>query len=72
MTMCQVCITMYIPHSHSVSRLLNRLEFLFELPGRLTKSIEMEAYSTAVKYWHISDAILKRYSHMASFEKVWG
>lgn len=35
-----------------VSRLLKRLEFLFELPGRLEKSIQLGAYEQAVKSAH--------------------
>lgn len=53
-----------------VSRLLHRLEFLFELPPRLNKSIEMKAYAEAVKYYKISDKILQRYGSIASFSKI--
>ena len=53
-----------------VSRLLKRLEFLFELPGRLTKSIEMGAYEQAVRYFRVSVNILSQYSHLKSFADI--
>eukprot|EP00457_Paulinella_chromatophora_P002103 gb/GEZN01002107.1/.p1 GENE.gb/GEZN01002107.1/~~gb/GEZN01002107.1/.p1 ORF type:complete len:856 (+),score=133.20 gb/GEZN01002107.1/:28-2568(+) len=53
-----------------VSRLLKRLEFLFELPGRLKKSIEFGAHGEAVKYWQVSNAILKQHQQIESFEKI--
>ena len=53
-----------------VSRLLKRLEFLFELPGRLTTSIEMGAYEQAVRYFRVSVNILSQYSHLKSFADI--
>lgn len=53
-----------------VSRLLKRLEFLFELPGRLKKSIQMKAHAQAVKYFRVSNSILQQYKHIKSFEKI--
>eukprot|EP00468_Gymnochlora_sp_CCMP2014_P004368 CAMPEP_0167752318 /NCGR_PEP_ID=MMETSP0110_2-20121227/7070_1 /TAXON_ID=629695 /ORGANISM="Gymnochlora sp., Strain CCMP2014" /LENGTH=931 /DNA_ID=CAMNT_0007637917 /DNA_START=9 /DNA_END=2801 /DNA_ORIENTATION=- len=53
-----------------VSRLLQRLQFLFELPHRLNKSIELKAYSQAVKYYKVSHKILNRYKSIASFSKI--
>lgn len=53
-----------------VSKLLKRLKFLFELPGRLNKSIEMGAHAQAVRYFRVSNKILKQYAHIKSFEKI--
>lgn len=53
-----------------VNRLLKRLEFLFELPGRLKKSIELGALAQAVKYFRISHGILQSYKHIKSFAKI--
>ena len=53
-----------------VSRLLKRLEFLFELPGRLQQSIDMGAYEQAVKYFRLSVNILSQYSHLKSFADI--
>lgn len=53
-----------------VSRLLKRLEFLFELPGRLKRCIELGAHEQAVKYFRLSSNILQRYEHIKSFEDV--
>lgn len=53
-----------------VSRLLKRLEFLFELPGRLAKSIELGAVEQAVRYFLISSRILGAYAHLQSFRDI--
>jgi len=53
-----------------VNRLLQRLQFLFELPHRLNKSIEVKAYSQAVRYYKISRKILNRYKSIPSFSKI--
>jgi hypothetical protein len=53
-----------------VSRLLKRLEFLFELPGRLKRSIELGACEQAVKYYRISSNILAQYAHLKSFDDI--
>jgi hypothetical protein len=53
-----------------VSRLLKRLEFLFELPGRLRKSIQLGGYAQAVKWFRVANRILKQYNHIPSFEKI--
>ena len=53
-----------------VSRLLKRLEFLFELPGRLQQAIELQAYEQAVKYFRLSSNILAQYSHLKSFADI--
>ena len=38
----------------SVSRLVKRLEFLFELPARLRQSIDMNAHAQASEHKHTS------------------
>jgi hypothetical protein len=53
-----------------VSRLLKRLEFLFELPGRLRRSIELGDYEQAVRYYRISSNILQQYKHLKSFDDI--
>lgn len=44
-----------------VRRLLKKLEFLFELPVRLNRSIELEAYAQAVRYYNMASGVLKKY-----------
>ncbi|XP_077992479.1 vacuolar protein sorting-associated protein 51 homolog [Glandiceps talaboti] len=50
-----------------VHSLLKKLQFLFELPARLKKCIEMKAYSQAVRYYTKARAVLQQYQHMPSF-----
>jgi hypothetical protein len=54
----------------SLQRLIKRLEFLFELPMRLKRSIELEAFSQAVKYFNMASGILEKYSDVASFGAI--
>lgn len=54
----------------SASRLLHRLEFLFELPSKLNKSIEHAAYEQAVAYFVSSSLILQQYIHLKSFQRI--
>ena len=53
-----------------VSRLLKRLEFLFELPGRLERSISLGAFEEAVKYFNTSSRIFSNYKNMQSFTNI--
>ncbi|CAC5389288.1 ANG2 [Mytilus coruscus] len=53
-----------------VHALLKKLQFLFELPARLNKCIEMKAYSAAVRYYTKAKRILHQYQHMASFQGI--
>eukprot|EP00002_Diphylleia_rotans_P030187 TRINITY_DN6194_c0_g2_i4.p1 TRINITY_DN6194_c0_g2~~TRINITY_DN6194_c0_g2_i4.p1 ORF type:complete len:670 (-),score=117.72 TRINITY_DN6194_c0_g2_i4:43-2052(-) len=53
-----------------VHRLVKRLHFLFELPSRLQKCIELKAYAQAVKYHSKSLGILQKYSHIESFRNI--
>ncbi|XP_063899946.1 vacuolar protein sorting-associated protein 51 homolog isoform X2 [Zophobas morio] len=54
----------------SVHVLLKKLRFLFELPGRLKKSIEASAYRQAVDYYCKTHGILLRYEHISSFSGI--
>lgn len=53
-----------------VHSLLKKLQFLFELPARLKKCIEMQAYSQAVRYYSKAKRILHQYQHMPSFKGI--
>eukprot|EP00112_Aurelia_sp_Birch-Aquarium-sp1_P006498 Seg1716.21 transcript_id=Seg1716.21/GoldUCD/mRNA.D3Y31 product="Vacuolar protein sorting-associated protein 51" protein_id=Seg1716.21/GoldUCD/D3Y31 len=50
--------------------LLQKLQFLFELPSKLTKCMEMEQYSIAVRYYIKARDVLHRYKHMPSFQGI--
>jgi len=52
------------------SRLLHKLEFLFEMPGRLKRSVEIGALPQAVQYYKVSDAILRQHQHLPSFGRI--
>merc|ERR1712130_208031 len=54
----------------SVRGLLKKLEFLFELPRRLRKNIELNDYQRAVKYYQMASQILSSYQHIPSFERI--
>ncbi len=43
-----------------VRRLLKRVEFLFELPARLAKSVELGAYAQAVRYHRVAARLLSQ------------
>jgi len=53
-----------------ISSLLKKRQFLFELPSRLHKCIEMKAYEQAVKYYNKSKEILDKYKHLPSFGSI--
>ncbi len=53
-----------------VRRLLKKLEFLFELPVRLNRSIELEAYSQAVKYYNMASGVLRKYGSVPSLHAI--
>ncbi|XP_072407060.1 vacuolar protein sorting-associated protein 51 homolog [Chiloscyllium punctatum] len=53
-----------------VHTLLRKLQFLFELPARLNKCIELEAYGQAVRYYSKARSVLHQYQHMASFHGI--
>ena len=54
----------------SVRGLLQKLEFLFELPNRLRKNIELGNYHQAVKYYQMATKILSSYQHIESFNRI--
>ncbi len=53
-----------------MARLVKRLEFLFELPARLKRCLDMNATAQAVRYFTKANSVLKKYEHMPSFKKV--
>ncbi|XP_067328690.1 vacuolar protein sorting-associated protein 51 homolog [Anolis sagrei] len=53
-----------------VHALLRKLQFLFELPSRLTKCLELEAYGQAVRYHSKARSVLHQYRHMPSFRGI--
>ncbi|XP_062341657.1 vacuolar protein sorting-associated protein 51 homolog [Osmerus eperlanus] len=53
-----------------VHTLLRKLQFLFELPARLNKCLEMQAYSQAVSSHRRARCVLQQYSHMPSFRGI--
>uniref|UniRef100_A0A8C7T5R4 Vacuolar protein sorting-associated protein 51 homolog n=1 Tax=Oncorhynchus mykiss TaxID=8022 RepID=A0A8C7T5R4_ONCMY len=53
-----------------VHTLLRKLQFLFELPARLNKCLELQAYSQAVSSHRRARCVLQQYSHMPSFRGI--
>lgn len=53
-----------------VKRLLNRLEFLSELPERLERMIEKEMYTSAIQLYKKTINVLTKQSHVLSFKKI--
>ncbi|OCT81748.1 hypothetical protein XELAEV_18024256mg [Xenopus laevis] len=53
-----------------VHTLLRKLQFLFELPARLKKCIELGAYGQAVSYHSKARSVLHQYQHMPSFHGI--
>ncbi|ESP00450.1 hypothetical protein LOTGIDRAFT_173187 [Lottia gigantea] len=53
-----------------VHSLLKKLQFLFELPARLKKCLDMKAYSQAVRYYTKAKRVLHQYQHMPSFQGI--
>uniref|UniRef100_A0A7S4L5S8 Vacuolar protein sorting-associated protein 51 homolog n=1 Tax=Paramoeba aestuarina TaxID=180227 RepID=A0A7S4L5S8_9EUKA len=54
----------------AISRLLKKREFLFQLPARLEHCLEMGALNQTVEYYTKTVGILKKYSHMSSFDSI--
>ncbi|XP_065071080.1 vacuolar protein sorting-associated protein 51 homolog [Rhopilema esculentum] len=50
--------------------LLQKLQFLFELPSRLNKCMDMGQYSIAVRYYIKARDVLHRYKDMPSFKGI--
>lgn len=61
--MCPSCLL-------GVHALLRKLQFLFELPSRLTKCVELGAYGQAVRYQGRARAVLQQYQHLPSFRAI--
>lgn len=53
-----------------VHTLLRKLQFLFELPARLNKCLELQAYAQAVKSYRHARCVLQQYSHLPSFKGI--
>nr|XP_039260166.1 vacuolar protein sorting-associated protein 51 homolog [Styela clava] len=53
-----------------VHSLLKKLQFLFELPSRLQRCLDMKSYSAAVTYYTKTRSVLSRYQHMESFSGI--
>ncbi|XP_076130713.1 vacuolar protein sorting-associated protein 51 homolog [Alosa pseudoharengus] len=53
-----------------VHTLLRKLQFLFELPARLNKCLELQAYGQAVSSHRRARCVLQQYSHMPSFRGI--
>jgi hypothetical protein len=53
-----------------VKRLLVKLEFLFELPMRLRRSMELDALAQAVRYFTTVRAVLQKYDSMPSIHAI--
>lgn len=54
----------------SVHSVLQKLQFLFELPARLQKCLDMGAYAAAVSYYVKTKSVLHRYREMESFSGI--
>ncbi len=53
-----------------VRGLLEKLEFLYDLPLRLQRAVELGAYSQAVRYYSAAAAVLARHEDVASLKKI--
>lgn len=53
-----------------VHTLLRKLQFLFELPARLNKCLELQAYAQAVRSYRHARCVLQQYSHLPSFKGI--
>jgi hypothetical protein len=53
-----------------VKRLLLKLEFLFELPMRLRRSMELDALAQAVRYYTMVDEVLHKYDRIGSIHAI--
>lgn len=56
--------------SSGVHTLLRKLQFLFELPARLNKCLELQAYAQAVRSHRRARCVLQQYSHLPSFKGI--
>ena len=51
-----------------VSELLEKIQFLLELPKRLNQCLESKTFAVAVEYFNSTFGTLKKFSHMPSFK----
>lgn len=58
---------LFFPGVHT---LLRKLQFLFELPARLNKCLELQAYAQAVSSYRRARCVLQQYSHLPSFRGI--
>jgi hypothetical protein len=54
-----------------VHRLLQKLQFLVELPQRLEQAIQLEAYAQAARYWTKTEHVLLKYAQLPSFSNIY-
>jgi len=60
----------HISQLSGVHTLLHKLQFLFELPNRLKKCMELKQYALAVRYYMKARDVLNKYKHMSSFQGI--
>lgn len=60
----------HIAQLSGVHTLLHKLQFLFELPNRLKKCIELKQFALAVRYYLKARDVLQKYKHMPSFQGI--
>lgn len=60
----------HIAQLSGVHTLLHKLQFLFELPNRLKKCIELKQFALAVRYYIKARDVLNKYKHMPSFQGI--
>ncbi|CAN0194719.1 unnamed protein product [Ectocarpus sp. 6 AP-2014] len=53
-----------------VRRLLQRLDFLFQLPQRLEEAVQEGLYAKAIRYFSMTKDILHKHSHVSSFGAI--
>lgn len=53
-----------------VHKLLQKLQFIVELPSRLRRAIQLDAFGQAVKYYNNTSGILARYQNLPSFHSI--
>eukprot|EP00298_Acanthocystis_sp_HF-20_P008362 c17635_g1_i1.p1 GENE.c17635_g1_i1~~c17635_g1_i1.p1 ORF type:complete len:796 (+),score=262.47 c17635_g1_i1:51-2390(+) len=59
-----------IEQLNAVRALVKKLQFIFELPSKLHRSVTCEAYTQAVKYYKMASEILDENSNIPSFRTI--
>ncbi|KAG2225783.1 hypothetical protein INT45_011451, partial [Circinella minor] len=54
----------------NVHNLLKRLQFIFDLPNRLSRCLSAGQYSQAVKYYSRATRLLNHYQHLSAFKGI--